>query len=79
LYPGEEISKTEFIRRFSGTMMITSMADKQNIANVCIGKGFVMERSPKEGEKFGQGVSKVVKLPPEPTEDDHEKEQGELF
>ena len=67
------------MRELGTLKMITSMADKQNIANVCIGKGFVMERSPKEGEKFGQGVSKVVKLPPEPTEDDHEKEQGELF
>lgn len=79
LQPGEVITKTEFINRFSGKMMITSRQEQQNIANACIARGFIIERKRKDEETFGRGASKVVELPPEPVKDDPQKGQGELF
>ncbi len=79
LNPGEVLTKTDFIKRFAGKMLITSCADKQNIVEFCIGQGFIIQRKPKDDEKFGRGASKVVELPPEHSGQAPENEQTELF
>ena len=63
LEPGEVISKTAFIERLSGKMLISSKDARQTIVNICIEQGFIIQRTLEANEHFGRGVCKVVTLP----------------
>lgn len=68
LRPGEVIPKNDFRKKFAGVLKITSNTDKENILDICIGQGFIIERDRRPDEKFGRGVYKVVMLPPDNSE-----------